>query len=80
MQDKKQKILEIGGKQVLIDIEVYDLVALLNKYYKPTVACCSGHGFQPASIIFEDDTEIRIMTFEQSREVDKLFQDINGVK
>ena len=71
------KPLKIKGKIRDIDECIYDLVKLLNENYKTTVACCCGHGKQPASIIFEDNTEMRIMSFKQARKVDKLFPPIN---
>lgn len=71
------KNLVINGRIRDIDSCIYDLVKLLNKYYKTTIASCCGYGKQPASIIFKDKTEIRIMTFEQARKVDKLFPPIN---
>ena len=67
------KILKINSKDRSIDNCIYDLVKLLNENYKPTIACCCGHGKQPASIVFNDKSELRIMTFEQARKVDKLF-------
>ena len=74
---KKTKLLTIKGKLRDIDIEIYNLVKLLNENYKTTIASCCGHGQQPASIVFEDESEIRIMNFEQARKVDKLFPPIN---
>ena len=71
------KILKIAGKDRRIDSCIYDLVKLLNKHYKTTIASCCGHGKQPTSIIFSDKSEIRIMTFRQARKVDKLFPPIN---
>ena len=71
------KLMLINGKHRNIDSCIYDLVKLLNENYKPTIACCCGHGKQPASIVFKDKTEIRIMTFKQSRKVDKLFSPIS---
>lgn len=71
------KILNIKGIDRDIDSCIYDLVKLLNKNYKTTIACCCGHGKQPSSIVFEDKSEIRIMSFEQARAVDKLFPPIN---
>jgi len=71
------KQLKINGRIRDIDSCIYDLVKLLNKKYKTTIACCCGHGNQPSSIIFDDETEIRIMTFKQARKVDKLFPKIN---
>ena len=69
--------LEIKGKTVFIDNCIFDLVKLLNENYKTTIASCCGHGKQPTSIVFEDESEIRIMTFEQARKVDRLFPPIN---
>ena len=60
-----------------VDSCIAPLVQLLNNIGKETVASCCGHGKQPSSIIFRDNTEIRIMTFEQARIVDKLFPPIN---
>jgi hypothetical protein len=69
--------MELNGRVFGVDECIYDLVKFLNKYYKPTTASCCGHGKQPGSVIFKDWTEIRIMTFEQARKVDKLFPPIN---
>lgn len=71
------KILKINNIERNIDICIFNLVKLLNKKYKTTIACCCGHGKQPSSIVFEDKTEIRIMSFKQARKVDKLFYKIN---
>ncbi len=76
MKNEKQKLMEVNGKSFYVDETIYDLVLLLNKHYKPTIASCSGHGNQPASIIFDDETELRIMTYEQARIVDKFFPNI----
>lgn len=78
--NRKEKKLPMtfNGKVFFVDETIYDLVRLLNERYRTTIASCSGHGFQPASIVFNDNTEMRIMTFEQARQVDKLFPDING--
>ena len=77
-KDEKQLRMKFNGKTFLVDETIYELVRLLNEYYKPTVASCSGHGYQTISIIFKDNTEMRIMTYDQARKVDKLFPDING--
>ncbi len=72
------KVLTLpNGRKVDIDSCIYSLVKILNENYKSTKACCCGHGKQPMSIIFMDDTELRIMTYEQARIVDKLFPPIN---
>ncbi|MCK4686625.1 MAG: hypothetical protein KAT66_00685 [Candidatus Lokiarchaeota archaeon] len=71
------KPLKINGKLRDIDSCIFDLVKLLNENYKTTIACCCGHGKQPTSIVFEDESEIRIMSFEQARKVDELFPPIN---
>lgn len=76
--EEKQLPMTFNSKTFGVDETIYDLVKLLNENYKPTVASCSGHGHQPTSIIFNDDTEMMIMTYEQARKVDKLFPDING--
>lgn len=71
------KTLFLNGKYRDIDSCIADLVEHLNNYYKPTIASCCGHNKQPVSIVFSDKSEIRIMTFEQARKVDKLFLPIN---
>jgi hypothetical protein len=71
------KKLNIAGKDRDIDSCIYDLVKILNENYKPTIACCCGHGKQPSSIVFNDKSEIRIMTYKQARMIDKLFSAIN---
>lgn len=76
--EEAKNVLIINGKSRAIDSCIFSFVKLLNKYYKTTIACCCGHGYQPASIVFDDNTEMRIMTFEQAREVDKLFPAIDG--
>ncbi len=76
MKNENQKLMKVNGKSFYVDETIYDLVLLLNKHYKPTIASCSGHGNQPASIIFDDETELRIMTYEQARIVDKFFPNI----
>ena len=72
------KPMTINGRVADIDRCIYRLVAALNENHYRTVASCCGHGKQPGSIILDDDREIRIMTYEQAREVDKLFPPING--
>ena len=71
------KYLKIKGKVRNIDECLFNLVKLLNENYKSTIACCCGHGKQSGSIVFEDESEIRIMNFKQARKVDKLFPPIN---
>jgi len=66
-----------NGKIVRVDDCIYYLVKILNENYKATIASCCGHGKQPTSIVFADTTEMRIMTYEQARKVDKLFPPIN---
>ena len=66
-----------NGKEIVVDMCIYSLIRILNENYKITKASCCGHGKQPISIVFMDDTELRIMSFDQAREVDKLFPPIN---
>jgi tRNA(Phe) wybutosine-synthesizing methylase Tyw3 len=72
--------MEIGGRRREIDSCIFDFVRMLNENDYRTIASCCGHGRQPASIIYEKDgvqREIRIMTFEQARKIDKLFPAIH---
>lgn len=71
------EILNIDGKEVAVDTCIAALVLYLNAGGYKTVASCCGHGKQPASIVLEGDREIRIMTFEQARQVDEMFAPIN---
>lgn len=69
--------MSINGKIRDIDDCIFDLVVLLNRYYKTTIASCCGHGKQPTSIAFEDGSEMIILNYKQARKVDKLFPPIN---
>lgn len=75
------KTLMIAGRLRDIDLCIYPFVKMMNDNGYETIACCCGHGKQPGSIIYNDngtEREIRIMTFEQGRVVDKLFPPINS--
>jgi hypothetical protein len=65
-----------AAKLADIDTCIAPLVRALNAVGLITVASCCGHGKQPGSIIFSDDSEIRICTFEQARIIDKYFPSI----
>ena len=67
-----------NGKIIGVDTCIYSLIKILNENYKTTKASCCGHGKQPLSIVFADDSELRIMSFDQARIVDKLFPSINN--
>ena len=69
---------ESGKPTVWCDPELVPIVKALNDAGIATVASCSGHGYQPGSVILADGTEIRIFTYEQARLVDKMFPGING--
>ena len=83
------KVLKIKGVDRDVDSCIYDFVKLLNDNGYQTIASCCGHSKQPTSIMFitdeelpktinkEDVKEIRIMTYDQARLVDKLFPPIN---
>ena len=76
----KVETLMINGKLTAIDSCIFGLVKMLNDNGYKTIASCCGHGKQPETIIFMDnevEKEMRIMTFEQARKVDKLFPPIN---
>ena len=71
---------ETYKKKVGIDRCIAPLVKAMNEAGMVTDASCCGHGKQPPSIIFNDgqkEKELRIMTFDQARKVDKLFPPIN---
>ena len=69
--------LIINGRVRDIDTCILDFVKMLNDNGYTTIASCCGHGKQPTTIALENGQEIRIMTYEQAREVDKLFPPIN---
>ena len=71
---------ESGIKRIAVDSCIAGLVKVLNNNGYSTIASCCGHNKQPSSIIFMlngEEKEMRIMTFEQARIVDKLFPPIN---
>lgn len=68
---------EARRKVVGVDACIHGIVQALNEAGVPTVASCCGHGKQPGNIALSDGREIRIMTYEQSRQVDELFPPIN---
>lgn len=73
-------ILVINGKPVDVDSCIASLVKVLNANGFSTIASCCGHGKQPGSIAFMlngKEVEMRIMTYNQARVVDKLFPPIN---
>ena len=67
-----------GKPTVWCDPELVPIVKALNDAGIATTASCSGHGYQPGSIILANDTELRLFTFEQARAIDKMFPGING--
>jgi hypothetical protein len=77
-KQEEMKNLKINNRIRDIDGCIFGLVKLLNDNGMPTIACCCGHGNQPASIVFKDGREIRIMkNFKDARKVDTLFPPIN---
>jgi hypothetical protein len=70
--------MEISGRERAVDSCIAGLVRALNDAGFPTVASCCGHGRQPATIALADGYELRMLTFDQARAVDKMFPPING--
>lgn len=69
---------ETGKPTVWCDPDIADIVKALIEAGIETVASCSGHGYQPGSVILADGREVRVFTYEQARIIDKAFPDING--
>ena len=60
-----------------VDACIAPIVKAFNDTGVQTIASCCGHGKQPGTIALADGREVRIMTYEQAREVNKLFPPIN---
>lgn len=75
------KILKIDGVGRDIDSCIYDFTKMLNNNGYQTMASCCGHNKRPASIAFKNKhgeiRELFIMTFDDARKADKLFDPIN---
>ena len=75
---KHYKSITINGKLCSIDSCMVPLVTALNCAGLETIACCCGHGKQPASVILKDGREVLIMPdFKSARKVCALFPTIN---
>lgn len=67
--------------KVEIDKCLMPIITALNNAGIKTIASCCGHTFQPSivSLIHNGvEKELRLLTYEQGRKIDKLFPDVNG--
>lgn len=71
-------VVEIGGVPRDVDSCIAPLVRALNAAGMTTVASCCGHGHRPGTIALAGGYEIVLATYEQGREIDRLFPDIHG--
>ena len=69
---------ETGKATVWCDPDIADIVQALIDAGLTTTASCSGHGYQPGTVMLNDGREVRVFTFEQARVIDKMFPGING--
>lgn len=73
------EILVIGGKPCAIDASIAPLVRALNDAGLRTVACCSGHGQRPGSVVLSDGRELVITrNYREARVIDRKFPGVNG--